>query len=302
MYGDRADAARAESAIVVAMNPAAVRAKILEALFADGRLAEMLVLKGGNALEIVHKLAERASVDLDFSMSGDFDDFDLAKECVLDALRRGMAAAGCVVFDETFTAVPFVAGEDRFPWWGGYRVTFKLIPSERADLVGTNRKRAQMQSIALEDGKRTYKIDISKYEWCEGVVRRQMGPVTVAAYTEEMCVVEKFRAICQQMDEYVAPLNSHPTPRARDFYDIETVVSRRALDLSLPEYAELFRSVFAAKHVPLRLLGLIEGTRDFHEQDWPSVVTSSKGVVLDFSYYFDFCVAESRKLEALWEE
>ena len=286
----------------MAMNPGAIRAKILEALFADRRLAEMLVLKGGNALEIVHKVAERASVDLDFSMCGDFDDFDLAKECVLDALRRGMDAAGCVVFDETFTAVPFVAGEDRFPWWGGYRVTFKLIRSEKADLVDADRRRAQLQSIALEDGKRTYKIDISKYEWCEGVVRRQLGPVTVAACPAALCVVEKFRAICQQMDEYVGPLKSHPAPRARDFYDIETVVSRRGIDLSLPENAELFRFVFAAKHVPLRLLGLIEGTRDFHEQDWSSVVTSAKGVVLDFSYYFDFCVAESRKLKALWEE
>ena len=39
------------------------------AMFSDDDLMEMLVLKGANALEIVHGLAVRTSIDLDFSVS-----------------------------------------------------------------------------------------------------------------------------------------------------------------------------------------------------------------------------------------
>ncbi|MCZ2147286.1 MAG: nucleotidyl transferase AbiEii/AbiGii toxin family protein [Bryobacterales bacterium] len=39
-------------------------------------LLECLVLKGGNALNLVYGLTTRTSLDLDFSMSADFDDLD----------------------------------------------------------------------------------------------------------------------------------------------------------------------------------------------------------------------------------
>jgi len=43
------------------------------AMFADDDLMDVLVLKGGNAMDIVHQVNSRASIDLDFSMKADID-------------------------------------------------------------------------------------------------------------------------------------------------------------------------------------------------------------------------------------
>lgn len=51
-----------------------VRRLIITALFADEKLTEQLVLKGGNALSLVYELSSRTSLDLDFSIAKDFDD------------------------------------------------------------------------------------------------------------------------------------------------------------------------------------------------------------------------------------
>jgi hypothetical protein len=40
----------------------------------DDVLVERLVLNGGNALELAHRIGQRASLDLYFSIEGDFDD------------------------------------------------------------------------------------------------------------------------------------------------------------------------------------------------------------------------------------
>lgn len=41
------------------------------AMFADDDLMDILVAKGGNAMDLVHRVSSRASVDLDFSMKAD---------------------------------------------------------------------------------------------------------------------------------------------------------------------------------------------------------------------------------------
>jgi len=43
------------------------------AMFSDDTLMENLVLKGGNALDIVYRIGTRASLDLDFSMPDDIN-------------------------------------------------------------------------------------------------------------------------------------------------------------------------------------------------------------------------------------
>ena len=43
------------------------------AMFADDDLMDLLVLKGGNAMDVVLQVNSRASVDLDFSMRDDLD-------------------------------------------------------------------------------------------------------------------------------------------------------------------------------------------------------------------------------------
>ena len=114
-----------------------------------------------------------------------------------------------------------------------------------------------------------------------------------------MCVIEKLRALCQQMPEYE---RAHPTPRARDFYDIYATVTRKGLDLSLPENIELVRHIFNAKRAPLGLLAKLAETREFHRPDWDAVRNAVVGEVFDFDIYFDFVLEEVSKLKALWEE
>ena len=43
------------------------------AIVADDELLEQLVLKGGNAMDLIYKVSERSSIDLDFSTAGEID-------------------------------------------------------------------------------------------------------------------------------------------------------------------------------------------------------------------------------------
>jgi Nucleotidyl transferase AbiEii toxin, Type IV TA system len=49
-----------------------IKSLAVQAMFSDDELLEQLVLKGGNAMALVHQISARASVDLDFSLKQDF--------------------------------------------------------------------------------------------------------------------------------------------------------------------------------------------------------------------------------------
>lgn len=83
-----------------------IRRTAITALFSDDVLTENLVLKGGNALNLVYGITSRTSIDLDFSMSEDFEDSSDARDRVFSALRDRFDAVGYVVFDEKFEAKP----------------------------------------------------------------------------------------------------------------------------------------------------------------------------------------------------
>ena len=66
---------------------------------------------------------------------------------------------------------------------------------------------------------------------------------------------------------------------------------------------ELIRAVFAAKDVPLALLGRIENDLSFHEGEWDDVTNSlPTGIPTDFEFYTDFVMRIVRQLESLWVE
>ena len=51
-------------------------------MFSDDDLMNLLVLKGDNALDVIHRIASRASIDLDFSVENDFDKYaDSTHKC-----------------------------------------------------------------------------------------------------------------------------------------------------------------------------------------------------------------------------
>lgn len=50
-----------------------IRRLVIISLFADDDLMNVFVLKGGNAIDIIYGLGDRASIDIDVSMANDFE-------------------------------------------------------------------------------------------------------------------------------------------------------------------------------------------------------------------------------------
>jgi predicted nucleotidyltransferase component of viral defense system len=71
-----------------------LRRLVITALFSDDFLFERLVLKGGSALSLVHEVSSRASFDVDFSMSEDFEDLAAVREKAFHALKARFESVG----------------------------------------------------------------------------------------------------------------------------------------------------------------------------------------------------------------
>jgi predicted nucleotidyltransferase component of viral defense system len=278
---------------------ARIRRQTITALFADDMLMDLLVLKGGNALSLVHGLSTRASLDIDFSIDGDFPNIDEVRRRIFRSLRDRFDSLGYVVFDEEFSPKPELDGPDIRPWWGGYQLEFKLIPKADHDKLMGNHEKMRIHAQVVGPGqRRVFSADFSKHEFTQGKLERELDSYTIYVYSPIMVAVEKLRAICQQMPEY--PMRGRRRPRARDFYDIHLVVTKDDADLAAKPSLDLLTAVFATKRVPLALLGAIHEQREFHRPDWPAVVNAVGGPIQAFDHYFDFVVAQvSRIVERL---
>ncbi|BEP39074.1 hypothetical protein GmRootV59_60830 (plasmid) [Variovorax sp. V59] len=99
------------------------------AMFSDDELMDQLVLKGGNAMALIHQLTSRESVDLDFSMRHDFPDGTEAVQVRIElALQRTFRLAGYEPFDFRMEEKPAEVSPDLAGFWGGYGIDFKLVP------------------------------------------------------------------------------------------------------------------------------------------------------------------------------
>jgi predicted nucleotidyltransferase component of viral defense system len=229
-----------------------IRKLVIIAMFSDDRLAEKLVLKGGSALELVHRIVSRGSVDVDLSIADEFEDLEDTKGRLFRALRDRFDAAGYVIFDEEFDIVPPPKPvPDLTPWWGGYSLRFKHIERSRYDLLAHDKQRLHRESDAIDNRqRRTFRVQISKYEFCEGSEEHDFEGHRIFVYSPEMTALEKVRAICQQMEGYPVIPKEKKRPRARDFYDIYAIITQRAVDLALRENHALCRAIFEARRVP----------------------------------------------------
>ncbi len=266
-----------------------VRRLVIIAMFSDDVLMEKLVLKGGNALDIVHRLGGRTSLDIDLSIEGDFQNFEEIEMRIFAALRNRFDSEGISVFDEKFIKKPEVVRPGQDPSWGGYAVQFKLIEKVKQKELGDSiEKLRRNATIVGPQQQRIFTIDISKHEFCGGKLMSEIDDYTIYVYTLPMIAIEKLRAICQQLDEY--KLRGYQSPRARDFYDIHTIATKGGVTLPSSENFTLLRNIFAAKLVPIDFLLKIDGQREFHRQDWASVVNSVQGNIKSFDFYFDFVI------------
>jgi len=284
------------------MNFEEVRRLTITALFSGDQLFQQIVLKGGNAMSLVHGISSRASLDLDFSLENDFEDLQDVRERMEHALTSRFAPFGFVPIDVNLQPKPSTSRDNQFPWWGGYRLEFKLVDEARHHRLGANLEQLRREATVVGPNQlKVFSADLSKCEYTTGKARVELDSFTIYVYTPAMIALEKLRAICQQMEDYT-PTGRTRHPRARDFYDIHSVVSRTGFRFGAPETAELMREIFAAKKVPPTLLAKIKDQREFHRPDWPSVQTTTSGQLKDFDYYFDFVLLEIEPLHALWME
>jgi predicted nucleotidyltransferase component of viral defense system len=205
----------------------------VQAMFSDDMLLEQLVLKGGNAMALVHQVSARASIDLDFSLKQDFGDRLADVEArIARALGETFRANGFEVFDFKMAERPQAISDDMRHFWGGYAVEFKLAS---ADVFAAHSADVQMlrrSAINLGQGPK-FLIDISRFEYVDAKQPTDFEGYMIYVYSPEMIVCEKLRAICQQLPEY-GPLIKRARPgsaRARDFLDIFVLMDRLSLEM-----------------------------------------------------------------------
>ena len=265
----------------------------LQAVVSDDYLMETLVLKGGNAIDLIYKVAKRASLDLDFSMSGDFDQetLDGLESRISSQLSRTFKDADFYVFDVSFSERPSKLPKDLRGMWGGYQIQFKVISRETLNRLGDDIEAQRRNATQLGPGGTSkFSIEISRYEQCEPKTARDIDGYRIFVYTPTLLVIEKLRAICQQRSDYRTIISSATSKgRARDFFDIYVLMDNFDIDLNTDENRQLLQDVFAAKKVPLRFLREIHGDRDFHRLDFPSVENTvrSRKNLQSFDFYFD---------------
>ena len=277
---------------------------VLIALFSDDYLMENLVLKGGNALDLVYKITSRASFDLDFSILGQFKEDEMAEieKKILNTIQTTFNEQEYHVFDLKFLAKPTNLSEDLKDFWGGYQLEFKFIENDKYTQYKDDIELLRRFAVNLGNSTRC-QIDISKFEYCKDKKAVEIDGFTIYVYSPEMIVFEKLRSICQQMPEYKEIAKTHLRGRARDFFDIYTVFQSFSIDLSSPENIELLKGIFAAKRVPLSWIGRIKDFRDYHEVDFVSVQNTIKAgeKIEDFDFYFDFVEEKFDSLKTLGE-
>lgn len=253
-------------------------------------------------MALVHRISSRTSLDLDFSLETDFDDVEEIRRRAEQALAGRFAPLGFVPFDVKLAPKPTTAKETHSPRWGGYRLEFKVVDDDRYQRLKGDPERLRREAVVTGPNQlKVSSVDFSKWEYTAGKTRTELDSYTIYVYSPQMIALEKLRAVCQQTEEYTLTRTTR-APRARDFYDIHTIVTKTDFRFDSPENAELLKAIFAAKEVPLSLLGKIPEQREFHRTDWPSVQATTVGPLEEFDFYFDFTLEQIKALHSLWME
>jgi hypothetical protein len=272
-----------------------IKKLVILAISSDDELMEQLVLKGGHAIEFIqhrYDRISRTSNDFDFSMEDSFDD-DLAgvKLRLERTISNTFGEHGLVVFDYSFVVKPAEVSAEVRDIWGGYQFSFKLATPESVAKASGDMDRLRRLALPIQStGSTRVEIDISKFEYVGKKQELAVDGFRIYIYSPEMIVFEKLRAICQQHPDYGQIIPGHaPRPRARDFYDIPTLVDQFRIDPSTPENKELIKVIFEAKRVPLEYIWQIRDHLDIHRADWPNLVetlpVSDRAYVRDFDSY-----------------
>jgi len=283
-----------------------IKSLITVALFSDNYFLDNLVLKGGNAIDIAYNIGARSSVDLDFSIENDFpenpEDFAIRIEKTLNKI---FVQEKLKTFDVKVKEKPENFSEDLKDFWGGYDITFKLIDLAKYEEFSTDLEKLRRNAIQI--GKKSnLEIDISRFEYVAKKEASDLNGYTIYVYSVEMLILEKLRAICQQMPEYNAIVHRSGSrsgvSRARDFVDIYTLMIKLDVNLTKIENKEILLEIFKAKRVPIEYLFKIKNYKDLHKQSFPAVIdTVNSGTSLEkFDFYFDYVTELVSELKTKW--
>lgn len=278
-----------------------IKELIIISLFSDDELFETFVLKGGTAL-MLQGFNQRASMDIDLSLESEFKDSDLntIEETLEKNLKESFKRYQHDIIDLTLKKSPTRITGDKKKFWGGYKLEFKILKDEdmkkyKNGEINIDRLR-QLAIIVEGSNKKIFKVDISKFEYCESKEEMNIDHFPIYIYTPLMIVYEKLRAICQQQSEYKQLVEVKTTPRARDFYDIYSILENKLhgeiikKNILEKENLEMLCKIFSTKKVPLDLLENIKNYREFHRENFEDVrdTVNDKNNLESYDFYFNY--------------
>lgn len=223
--------------------------EVVIAIYGRPRLAKLLILKGGGAMRMFENQNTRLSIDADFSIEEALTDADAVFQEMKQCFSDRFSTRGFELIDFKAKRKPKKTRMGFPEWWGGWACEFKLVDKKHSNKKLETRRR----NALIPEGANSPKmqIDLSEHEYCGKQQTKTIHGTRIRAYSREMLVLEKLRAICQQHPEY--PYRQQTRNRARDFYDIHslTVDTNTEFILSCRQH---LRAVFVAKEVPLWIL------------------------------------------------
>lgn len=239
------------------------RKLVILAIFSDDELSKLFSLKGGSALDLIHKITYRSSMDVDVAMQDDIasEDMIVIEKKLETALQNTFNEYDppYSIFQFKFEKRPFKENVKAKKFWGGYRVEFKIRKGIHPihDLPNPQKAAREAEIINPISQSKKFIIDISKYEFTEPSEFKDLEGYSIKVYTLEMIVYEKLRAICQKLPEYEyaqEPIKARP----KDFYDIYMIMKNQPHIKFEFLKLDILKEFFNKKAVPLNLLFKIQ--------------------------------------------
>lgn len=277
------------------MTPDEIRNTILKAIYSDSDLKETLVLKGGNALKL-YNITDRSSQDLDFSIKESirYEKENEGKK-LQDLISGAFQQVGFLVVGFEFIEKPKKRKKDLPPFWGGYKISFAIVDTEKyqdkIDLQDPDKmKELSKYGENLENNSKKIEIDLSYDEYVADKKSYDLDGTTIYLYSPLMLVYEKIRASCQQLEDYKLVGNK---TRARDLYDIYKILTNtrqtnlREAVLDQDNFY-ILENIFKAKDVPLELMLKLDSKESDLAEDYKTKVIPqiASSETEDFDYIF----------------
>ena len=290
------------------MTPDEIRNTILKAIYSDSDLKENLVLKGGNALKL-YNITDRSSQDLDFSIKESIryekeNEWKKLQDLISDAFQQ----VGFLVVGFEFIEKPKKRKEDLPPFWGGYKISFAIVYTEKYQDKIELQDPDKMKELSkygenLENNSKKIEIDLSYDEYVADKKSYDLEGTTIYLYSPLMLVYEKIRASCQQLEDYKLVGNK---TRARDLYDIYKILTNpkqanlREAVLDQDNFY-ILENIFKAKDVPIELMLKLDSKESDLAEDYKTKVIHqiASSETEDFDYIFFY---NKDLFEKLFEE